>query len=130
MFAFHHPKLLVEWLAFLPSPASGGGAGGEGRFTSEQLHWPEMIRDLIAANLGIEPDDFEYAPFSQHGGLGKVHQRFGDKLDAIRQEMNETPGGMTAAPNLYSAPCTRRPGSPIAATPKRPSTCHAVSVVL
>jgi len=26
-----------------------------------------MIRDLIAANLGIEPDGFKCAPFSQHG---------------------------------------------------------------
>jgi type I restriction enzyme, R subunit len=31
----------------------------------------EMIRDHIAANLGIEPDDFEYAPFAQEGGLGQ-----------------------------------------------------------
>ncbi|MBI5618588.1 MAG: DEAD/DEAH box helicase family protein [Gammaproteobacteria bacterium] len=58
-------------------------------FTQEQIHWLEMIRDHIAANLGIEAEDFEYAPFSQHGGLGKVHQLFGDKLDAMIEEMNE-----------------------------------------
>jgi len=39
-----------------------------------------MIRDHIAANLGIEPDDFNYAPFLQEGGLGKVHQLFGDVM--------------------------------------------------
>lgn len=39
--------------------------------------------DHIAANLGIEPDDFEYAPFSQHGGLGKAHQLFGQDLAPI-----------------------------------------------
>jgi type I restriction enzyme, R subunit len=67
------------------------GAGGEGaHFTPEQLKWLEMIRDHIAANLGIEPDDFEYAPFSQHGGLGKVHQLFGDKLNTVIEELNET----------------------------------------
>jgi type I restriction enzyme R subunit len=49
-----------------------------------------MIRDHIAANLGIEPRDFEYAPFAQHGGLGKVHQLFGGKLDAVIEELNET----------------------------------------
>ena len=59
-------------------------------FTSEQIRWLEMIRDHIAANLGIEPDDFNYAPFVQAGGLGKVHQLFGDKLNAIIEEMNET----------------------------------------
>ena len=74
----------------LPSP-SGRGAGGEGgRFTKEQMKWLEMIRDHIAANLSIAPDDFEYAPFSQQGGLGKVHQLFGDKLSAIIEELNET----------------------------------------
>ena len=59
-------------------------------FTTEQIRWLEMIRDHIAANLGVEPDDFEYAPFSQHGGLGKVHQLFGDKLNAMIEELNET----------------------------------------
>ncbi|MEW5942758.1 MAG: type I restriction-modification enzyme R subunit C-terminal domain-containing protein [Pseudomonadota bacterium] len=68
----------------------GRGEGGVSRFTPEQLKWLEMIRDHIAANLGIEPDDFEYAPFSQHGGLGKVHQLFGDKLNAMIEELNET----------------------------------------
>jgi type I restriction enzyme R subunit len=81
------------WLATqqsLPSPARGRGAGGEGeRFTPEQMKWLEMIRDHIAANLGIEPNDFEYAPFTQHGGLGKVHQLFGDKLNSIIEELNE-----------------------------------------
>lgn len=74
-----------------------------------------MIRDHVAANLGIAPDDvqevlvsreawmpgvtdFEYAPFSQQGGLGKarlrgakrgwqVHQLFGDKLNTIIEEL-------------------------------------------
>lgn len=85
------------WLAtqqIAPSPQRGEGGGeeetGEGKFTPEQLNWLEMIRDHIAANLGIERDDFEYAPFSQHGGLGKVHQIFGNKLNAIIEELNET----------------------------------------
>jgi type I restriction enzyme R subunit len=85
------------WLATqqqkIPSPLKGEGKGGGERvtrFTEEQMKWLEMIRDHIAANLSIEPDDFEYAPFSQQGGLGKVHQLFGDKLNAIIEELNET----------------------------------------
>jgi type I restriction enzyme R subunit len=87
------------WLASqqaLPSlPASGERAGvrggGEGaRFTPEQLHWLEMIRDHIAANLGIAPDDFEYAPFAQEGGLGKVYQLFGDELNSLIEQLNES----------------------------------------
>ncbi|MGO8755049.1 MAG: PDDEXK nuclease domain-containing protein [Gallionellaceae bacterium] len=50
----------------------------------------ELGQGFIAANLSIEPDDFEYAPFSQQGGLGKAHQLFGDKLNAIIEELNET----------------------------------------
>ena len=49
-----------------------------------------MIRDHIAANLGIEAEDFEYAPFSQQGGLGRVYQLFGEKLNAMIEELNET----------------------------------------
>ena len=103
-FAMHRDNELVPfpervnanfkaWLATqqsLPSPASERGAGGEGGFSAEQMKWLEMIRDHIAANLGIERDDFEYAPFAQEGGLGKVHQLFGDGLNAIIEELNET----------------------------------------
>ncbi|OGQ97775.1 MAG: hypothetical protein A2521_02425 [Deltaproteobacteria bacterium RIFOXYD12_FULL_57_12] len=75
-------------------------------FTDEQRQWQGMIRDHIAANLGIETDDiqdvlvsretgmlgatdFDYAPFSQQGGLGKVHQLFGDELNLIIEQLNE-----------------------------------------
>jgi type I restriction enzyme R subunit len=51
--------------------------------------WLVMIRDHIAANLGIETGDFDYAPFSQQGGLGKVHQLFGEELTVIIQALNE-----------------------------------------
>jgi len=40
--------------------------------------WIEMIRDHIAANLSIEKDDFNYVPFAQEGGIGKVYQLFGE----------------------------------------------------
>ncbi len=58
-------------------------------FTEEQTHWLEMIRDHIAANLTIETDAFDYAPFIQEGGLGRVHQIFGDELDTIINDLNE-----------------------------------------
>jgi type I restriction enzyme, R subunit len=82
------------WLAqqqhAVPPLPPGEGRGEGKRFTPEQLKWLEMIRDHIAANLGIEPRDFEYAPFAQEGGLGKVHQLFGDKLNTMIEELNET----------------------------------------
>lgn len=48
-----------------------------------------MIHDHFAANLGIEMDDFDYAPFAQEGGLGKGFQLFGDELNVIIEELNE-----------------------------------------
>jgi type I restriction enzyme, R subunit len=57
-------------------------------FSPEQQHWLEMIRDHIAANLGIELEDFDYAPFSQEGGLGKVHQLFGEQLPRVMDALN------------------------------------------
>ncbi|MBK6557139.1 MAG: DEAD/DEAH box helicase family protein [Comamonadaceae bacterium] len=57
-------------------------------FTPEQLHWLEMIRDHIAANLGIEPDDFGYSPFAQEGGIGKLYQLFGPELPKVLEAMN------------------------------------------
>ncbi len=41
-------------------------------------------------NRGIEPDDFEYAPFAQQGGLGKVYQLFGDELNTLIEQLNES----------------------------------------
>ena len=58
-------------------------------FTPEQRKWLEMIRDHIAANLGIDVEDFEYAPFAQEGGIGKVHQLFGAELPNVLDELNK-----------------------------------------
>ena len=58
-------------------------------FTPEQLAWLNLIRDHIATSLSIEPDDFDYSPFSQRGGLGKAHQLFGESLNQLLEELNE-----------------------------------------
>ena len=63
-------------------------SGNPEPFTPEQQHWLEMIRDHIAANLGINIDDFEYAPFNTEGGLGRVHQLFGEQLPKVIEELN------------------------------------------
>jgi type I restriction enzyme R subunit len=58
-------------------------------FTPEQMAWLNLIRDHIATSLSIEPDDFDYAPFVQQGGLGKAAQLFGDQLSVLLDELNE-----------------------------------------
>lgn len=59
-------------------------------FPPEQLAWLGLIRDHIATSLSIDPEDFEYTPFGERGGLGKAHQLFGDSLPALLDELNAT----------------------------------------
>ena len=71
----------VEWLA---------GKKAEGiDFSSEQMKWLDAIKDHISNSLKIDQDDFEYAPFNNMGGIGKVYQLFGEELMPIIDELNE-----------------------------------------
>ena len=58
------------------------------KFSDAQRHWLDMIRDHIAANLSIEKDDFELAPFNREGGLGKAHQLFQEGLQTIIEKLS------------------------------------------
>jgi type I restriction enzyme R subunit len=58
-------------------------------FTPEQRQWLELIRDHIAGSLTIEPDDFDFVPFSERGGLGKAYALFGNDLSPLLEELNE-----------------------------------------
>lgn len=58
-------------------------------FTPEQLAWLGLIRDHIATSLSIDPEDFEYTPFGERGGLGKAHQLFGEQLPRLLDELNQ-----------------------------------------
>jgi type I restriction enzyme R subunit len=37
----------------------------------------------------LQPDDLGYAPFSQRGTLGRVHQLFGEQLGNLLEELNQ-----------------------------------------
>ncbi|MFN8993493.1 MAG: type I restriction-modification enzyme R subunit C-terminal domain-containing protein, partial [Pseudomonadota bacterium] len=62
-------------------------AAGKG-FSDEQRWWLEKMAEHIASNLGIEAEDFGYAPFDQRGGLGRVHQLFGAELPEVIDALN------------------------------------------
>lgn len=47
------------------------------------------LKRCVAGNLSIETDDFEYASFSQEGGLGKFYQLFGKEVNILLEELNE-----------------------------------------
>jgi len=57
-------------------------------FTPEQRRWLEDMRDHVAANLQISPEDFDYEPFGQRGGLGAAARVFGDRLTTVIDEIN------------------------------------------
>jgi type I restriction enzyme R subunit len=66
-----------------------GKQAGATKFSKEQMNWLHMIKEHISTSLHIETDDFDYHPFDSQGGLGKMHQLFGEDMDRIVVEMNE-----------------------------------------
>ena len=90
-FALHHEPELTPFAETVQGRFATWQTQQEARgrrFTDEQRQWLELIRDHIAANLGIELDDFDYAPFNQRGGVGKVHQVFGQELADLLEILN------------------------------------------
>ncbi|MEW6677754.1 MAG: type I restriction-modification enzyme R subunit C-terminal domain-containing protein [Pseudomonadota bacterium] len=37
-----------------------------------------------------QPGKFEHVPLAQEGGLGKVYQLFGDELNSLIEQLNES----------------------------------------
>ena len=64
-------------------------SGGSEKFNEEQMDWLRMVRDHVANSFHIERDDLEMSPFDSQGGLGKMHQLFGAKMDTLLDELNE-----------------------------------------
>ena len=64
-------------------------SGGGEKFNEEQMNWLRMIRDHVANSFHIERDDLEMSPFDAQGGLGKMHQLFGEKMESLLDELNE-----------------------------------------
>lgn len=64
-------------------------SGAGEKFSEDQMAWLHMIRDHLATSFNIGRDDLEMAPFDSKGGLGRMHQLFGGKMDTVLIEMNE-----------------------------------------
>ncbi len=63
-------------------------SGAGEKFNEQQMAWLHQIRDHIASSFHFERDDLEMAPFDSQGGLGKMYQLFGDKMDQVINELN------------------------------------------
>jgi type I restriction enzyme R subunit len=57
-------------------------------FTPEQVRWLEDIRDHIAGSVSIDMSAFQYAPFSQQGGLVQAYNLFGTELADLLEKLN------------------------------------------
>jgi type I restriction enzyme R subunit len=64
-------------------------SGGSEKFNEEQMDWLRMVRDHVANSFHIERDDLDMTPFDGQGGLGKMYQLFGAKMDTLLDELNE-----------------------------------------
>ncbi len=58
-------------------------------FNARQTAWLELIRDHVIDSLRMEKADLDYAPFDARGGLGKMHELFGERMDALIAELNK-----------------------------------------
>jgi type I restriction enzyme R subunit len=91
-FALEQENTLVPYTQTVAKRFAGWVSAQEqqGRtFTPDQMAWLKRIRDVIATSLTVRRDDFSYAPFVEHGGLGGAHAVFGKDLDPILDELNE-----------------------------------------
>jgi type I restriction enzyme R subunit len=77
-------RVIARFHAWLLAQENSGTS-----FTAEQMQWLERMRDHIATSLEIAPDDFNYTPFIEHGGLGKAHEAFGDALSRLLKDLSE-----------------------------------------
>ena len=90
-FALQYEGELVPYADQVEARFQGWLAQQESRgraFNDEQRQWLVLIRDHIAANLGVEMADFDYAPFAERGGRGRAVQVFGAATQEVLDELN------------------------------------------
>jgi|TARA_R110000851_G_scaffold128128_1_gene260346 type I restriction enzyme R subunit len=63
-------------------------SGAGEKFNEEQMAWLHMIREHVIISFHIEREDLEMTPFDSKGGLGKMYQLFGERMDGVIQELN------------------------------------------
>jgi type I restriction enzyme R subunit len=62
---------------------------GPEKFTAEQMHWLEMVRDHMEESLTIDKDDFDLDPFVQEGGMVAARRLFGSDLEELLDQLND-----------------------------------------
>ena len=60
--------------------------------SEKQMEWLRMIRDHVAVSIHMDRENLENLenqPFDGKGGLGKMYQLFGGRMDVLLGELNE-----------------------------------------
>ena len=71
--------------AWIMTRHSGSGE----KFNDQQMAWLRMIRDHVATSFHLDREDLEMSPFDAQGGLGRMHQLFGNQMDRVIDELND-----------------------------------------
>jgi type I restriction enzyme R subunit len=76
-------QVAERYAAWLAQQEQAGRA-----FTADQRAWLDKMRDHIATSLRITPEDFEYTPFAERGGMGGAYRAFGEDLSGLISDLN------------------------------------------
>ena len=68
-------------------------SGSGQKFNEKQMAWLHMIRDHIITSFHLDHHDLDMAPFDGQGGMGRMYQLFGDRMDGVIDELNEALAG-------------------------------------
>ncbi|MCI0617428.1 restriction endonuclease subunit R, partial [bacterium] len=62
---------------------------GNKQFTEAQIEWLRMMKEHVISSVHVEREDLDLAPFNAKGGIGRMHQLFGEEMDTVIDELNE-----------------------------------------
>ncbi len=68
-------------------------SGSGEKFNEEQMAWLRMIREHIISSFHLDRDDLDMAPFDGKGGMGRMYNLFGDRMNSVIDELNEALAG-------------------------------------
>jgi len=49
-----------------------------------------MIRDHIATSVHLDREDLDMAPFDGKGGMARMYELFGESMDTVIDELNDS----------------------------------------
>ncbi len=79
-----HDRVEQRFDAWLAMQSQAGS-----KFTDEQLRWLGWMKDHIATSMALDVETLDLPPFTEHGGIGKAFQVFGERLAPLMSELTE-----------------------------------------